>query len=334
MRHRAALAALLLALAVRAGLAAEPESGVRPRSLEAELVERWSGVYDSLEELIFDQTGATALAFDASLRVRTIVAPVSLPWLGTSVLYLEEFLQDDPDRPRRLVLLRLSGEPGGPAAVHVRQFTFRDPERWRRLYADATLLGALRAQDLEQIPGCDLLLVPEGEQFQGGTLGHECIDSADARERYVDYRLLVGRDLYWYRKRLVRLADDQLLQESVGFEWFELHRARLFACRIGWSPSGRAQDLAPLSVVELHDEGGHARFATPDGHPFELELHSRDWPFDPNRDALILVVHELGGAARLASAWTELTADQISVQLDALEVRCGPIAPNGDNLRF
>jgi hypothetical protein len=334
MTHRAARAALLLALAAAAGSAAEPEPGVRPRSPEAALVERWAGVYDTLEQLIFDQTGATALAFDASLRVRTIVAPVALPWLGATVLYLEEFLQDDPDRPRRLVLLRLMAEPSQPAAVRVRQFTFRDPEHWRRLYADATLLESLSAQDLEQIPGCDLVLAPEGDQFRGGTVGRQCIDTAAAPERYVDYRLLVGGDLYWYRKRLLRLADDQLLQESVGFEWFELHRARLFACRVRWAPSGRADDLAPLTAVELHDEGGHARFTTPDGHAFELELHSRDWPFDPNRDALILVLHELGAAAPLASAWTELTADQISVRLEGLEVHCGPIAPNGDNLRF
>jgi len=33
----------------------------------------------------------------AEKRVRTVVAPVEASWLGQHVLYLEEFLHDDPD---------------------------------------------------------------------------------------------------------------------------------------------------------------------------------------------------------------------------------------------
>jgi len=52
---------------------------------------------------------------------------VSVAWLGVHVLYLEEFLEDNPEDPRRQLLLAL--EPAGtPAhAVRVRLFTFRTP---------------------------------------------------------------------------------------------------------------------------------------------------------------------------------------------------------------
>ncbi len=293
------------------------------------LVESWSGVYDDLEQVIFDQRDFSPLVADDNRRIRTIVLPVELPWLGPHVLYLEEFLQDDPEDPRRQVILWLAPQAGSPYAgpVHVRQLTFREPERWRRLYEHQELIKRLRRSDLVTMPGCDLVLSRDGDQFRGGTVGRGCVDSTLRPQRYVDYQLLVSAGLNWYRKRLFRRDDDELVSETVGFDWFELHEARLFACRISWSPSGRPADLTALTHVDLHDQGGRARFTTPDGHAFELELHSRDWPFDANRDALILIGRELGAGASLVSSWAGLDAEEISVSIGAIDVRCGPIAP-------
>ncbi len=305
--------------------------GADAQATLAALVASWSGVYDDLEQVIFDERALTPLVSDDTRRIRTIVAPVALPWLGPSVLYLEEFSQDDPEDPRREVLLWLAPERGSDAGtVRVRELTFREPERWRHLYQRPELLRRLRAGDLASMPGCDLVLTRDGDQFRGGTVGRNCRDSAVHPQDYVDYQLLVGGTLNWYRKRLYRLDDDELVTETVGFNWFELHQARLFACRIRWSPSGRPADLAPLTAVDLHDQGGRARFTTPDGRSYELELHSGDWPFDVNGDARILIVRELGSGAPLASSWAGLGASQISASLGAIDVMCGPVAPDSD----
>ena len=89
------------------------------------------------------------------------VRRIPLPWLGTHVLYVEEYLYDEPFERRRRVLLSI------------------EPARGRRHAARAAIHAqggsrqshALTADDVESVPGCDLLLKREGGQFRGGTRG-------------------------------------------------------------------------------------------------------------------------------------------------------------------
>ncbi len=292
----------------------------------AALYRRWPGVYDDREQIIFEAREDSTLGAGTDRRVRTRVAPLVLPWLGPQVLYLEELLRDEPALPRRQLLLVLLPEhDSGAATVRVRELTLREPGRWRGMAAGD--LGALSEKDVQTMSGCDLLLTREGDQFRGGTIGRHCLEGGTRPARhYVDYRMLLGPGLYWYRKRVVRLADDALVAEIVGYDWFELHQARLYACRVSWAKSGRPEELAPLATLDLHDQGGRAHLGTPDGRSFQIELHSGDWPFDPNRDALVLTVRELSGQGRVVSSWAELDAPQIEAELDGFDVLCGELS--------
>src|SRR5581483_2834794 len=154
------------------------------------------------------------------------------------------------------------------------------------------LISALTRAQGEKAEGCDLILRKEGGQFTGGTVGHDCIDIRDGGRRYVEYRLVIGRDLYWYRRRVLLRKGYELQEEVFGFNWFEMSDARLFACRVDWSASGRRSDRHLLARLDLHDQGGRADFVTPDGRRLELTLHSQDWPFMTDRDALILLLQD------------------------------------------
>src|SRR5438105_408779 len=74
-----------------------------PDGADVEALQRlWSGVRDSSEHVVMSvERGASGWPQTSEQRVRTIVAPVSVAWLGAHVLYLEEFLEDDPEDPRR-----------------------------------------------------------------------------------------------------------------------------------------------------------------------------------------------------------------------------------------
>jgi CpeT/CpcT family (DUF1001) len=314
---------------------AVPATTAAPPAADADVIALeglWAGVRDSSEQVLLSLgREASPWPQTSERRVRTVVTPVGVPWLTNHVLYLEEFLEDEPRAPRRQVLIAL--EPGATAnSVRARLYTFADPGRWVHLGYRVALAATLGRGDVLASSGCDLLLVRSGEQFRGGTVGHDCIDPGSAVPRYLDYQLLIGENLYWYRRRLLRQSDGELQQEVIGFDRYEPDEARLYSCRVAWSASGRRRDLRPLLTLDLYEAGGRGRFATPDGRALELTLHGRDWPFAVDRDALLLLLREQGGRSPLATAWAQLDAQQIALELGWLEVRCGSIAPDSDEL--
>jgi hypothetical protein len=295
----------------------------------------WPGLHDSTEQTVVNSDrGLVGWTEGVEHRVRTVVASVEVPWLGSHVLYLEEFYQDEPDQLRRQVLLQLERQGPPEAAVRVHLFSFVRPTQWTHLDRRPQIVQKLQRGDVVASPGCDLVLARDGDQFIGGTIGHACQDARAGKDRYVDYQLVIGPDIYWYHRRVLSRRGDDLREEVIGYNWFELNAATLFTCRIDWSPTGHAADLKPLQRLELRDEGGHAQFTTPDGRTLDLALHSLDWPFMGERDALILMVQEEREpqATPVGSAWSEIDTQQISLQLDWLRVRCGPLVPDTDEL--
>src|SRR5262245_37949115 len=114
-----------------------------PSQVDA-LARIWPGIRDSVEEVFVSSSPKPSVWGEgAERRVRTIVTPVDAPWLGPHVLYLEEFLHDDPDSIRRQLLLDL--QPAEPPAVGVRVqlYSFKQPERWRHLDRRPRLLSSL-----------------------------------------------------------------------------------------------------------------------------------------------------------------------------------------------
>jgi len=326
LRH---IAAVMLSVHLAGALAADlaPKAAAETPVEITDLMQRWSGVHDTAVQVILDEHSPQAAAADVS-RLRTVIEPIDLPWLGPTVLYLEETLHDVPGAPRRQVLLRLSIDSQlRPQRIRVRQYTLREPAQWRGLFADPQAQLALRRTDLQTLPGCDLLLRREGDQFHGGTLGRGCVSPPADPQRYVDYSLQVGAGVYWFRTRQFRFEDDALVQESAGYDWPAMHLAKLYSCRIRWSASGQPADLTPLLNVDVADHGGRADFSLPDGRAMRLILHSDDWPFDASNHALILILQDLAPGGATVRSWGPADAVQITAALKLMDARCGPSAP-------
>ena len=90
---------------------------------------------------------------------------------------------------------------------------------------------------MESVEGCDILLKREGGQFRGGTRERKCLEHGSREPQWIDYRVVIGEGMFWYRKRTLTLAGDELDEEIAGFPHVDLDEARLFTCGISWAPS-------------------------------------------------------------------------------------------------
>jgi hypothetical protein len=265
------------------------------------------------EEVIASRDPESPLgALSDQMRLQINVRRVALPWLGTHVLYVEEYPFDEPFELRRRVLLSI--EPGAAGELRVRQFTRR---------AASANTSTLTAADVESLSGCDLFLRREGGQFRGGTRGRECLDE---ERRWIDYRVVIGDGLFWYRQRLLVPKGDELAEEVAGFPHVDLDEARLFSCGVSWAAPKSRGPRAPLTTVDLHDRGGRAQFRTPDGRVLHLELHGRDWPLSEGRESLVLILNDGRSESEpVASSWTSLGAARVGIDIGWLAIDCAPV---------
>ena len=278
------------------------------------LVRAWNGMYDISEQALAGfETQAPLAPMSREQRLQVSVRRVQLPWMGTHVLLLEEFPFDQPFEARRRVLLAIEPGPGLDGSLRVRQFT------WRSSIANAADLGR---EDVETMPGCDLHLRRVGAQFRGGTQGRNCLDPHAGEPGWLDYRVVVGDGVYWYRQRRLTVADNELAEEIAGFPHANFDDARLFSCGLSWKANGarRARE-----TVDLHDRGGRARLRAPDGRDLLLELHGRDWPLSTRRESLVLVLTDLRTDEVLGSSWTSLGAARVGLELGWVAIDCAPI---------
>jgi hypothetical protein len=277
------------------------------------LIQLWPGIYDLSEELVAGFEAESPLAtMREQQRIQVNVRRLAAPWLGTHVLYVEEFPFDRPFDARRRVLLNLLYETGSDV-IRVRQYTRK---------AGSANPSALSMEDVESAPGCDLFLRREGAQFRGGTHGRKCLVGEAGEPRWLDYRMVIGEGLFWYRQRKLTVADNELTEEMAGFPHVA-DEARLFSCGISWGTDSKRRRA--LDSVDLHDRGGRVRIRTPDGRELLLELHGRDWPLSEGRESLVLILSDSKSDEPIGSSWTSLGAARVGMDLGWLAIDCAPV---------
>ena len=243
---------------------------------------------------------------------------VALPWLGSAVLYAEEFTYDEPEDVRRQALLVLSDVVASGEALRVQWYGFRDPAKWRHLQRSSRLRSLLTMADLDAAPGCDLLLARDGQWFVGSTQGKQC--RGDDPQHYVELKLAVGEGQFWSQRRIHDRANDELVEDQATFTYASIDDAQLFLCQVFARDSWQAH-----ASLELHDQGGRQRFRGPDGKDWELILYGRDWPTAQGNGALQLTLVEQHTGEQYASGWAAGPRREVQLDADGFRVSCAPV---------
>ena len=143
-------------------------AGLEQEIDHTEVVYNWlMGDFDSSEQAYDDPA-----YFAVSLRACEAVVEE----LGQYVLYVEQAMLDDLERPYRQ---RIYSVESAGDIIASRVFTMRDDVMREMVGAcDSTEPPVFKFASLEERKGCAVLLTPEdGNQYRGGTEGEECESS-------------------------------------------------------------------------------------------------------------------------------------------------------------
>lgn len=110
-------------------------------------------------------------------RITLVITRVYAPRIGHHVQYVQEMAPDDPNRveSQRLYSFKVDEKRGILQTV----YTFVEPLRWRDGQKDSIIFTSLAKDDIESLPGCDVLWNKGPETPEGQKPDKEAIKKAD-----------------------------------------------------------------------------------------------------------------------------------------------------------
>lgn len=236
------------------------------------------GEYDNYQQVLAQRRALregrrTARAHQ---RVHTLIERVEAPQIGRDVLFMEQTLNDDPDRVLRRQIHRFVDHPQRDAVKHL-VFDFQQPDRFSQLSRNRQQFLDLTLADLVPRPGCEVFWRDVNDYMHGTTEPQRCVRSApDGRELIVDQDLRLYGDTLWI---LDRATDGRGLAAYGPPD--DMHQKSRRAVRFqGWAgvrPAARAAGAveAPWQIqrdLSLHSEGGTVVLTDDEGRPTGYSL--------------------------------------------------------------
>ena len=286
------------------------------------MMEWWPGEYDNHEQIVRQSGGGISVhVYEPIFRIHSHYIKLDLPELGENVLYVEEYLNDDPSNISRIRVYALSVNEA-EQAVKVKLHAFKDGhEDMIGARLNPERLAAIDADDLRPFSDpCDVYMRFEGGQFRGGMKRESCGD-----ESWFEYQVILGPKHHWTRDRLIsRETGDVTWDQTEGanYAWIQMTKARWFVCTVNYNLEGDMLKTEFLTEIELHDQGGKADIAWPDGRTLEFQLHTREFASPSERVFPLFRVHEKGNYVPIAYAWAVDDADRWGINLGWFYTLC------------
>ena len=322
---RALVVCVLTGLMQHSIAAAAPPDDPSSRDLQR-LVAWFGGEFDNQEQIWFETEGraATPVA-ERHERVHAVHRRVSLPTFGKHVFYVEEYLDDDPQKVFRQRLVTF--ESARQSGVRMKLWFFKDPGKVRGAQLDPSKLAGITREDVTDIEGCDVFWVLEGDQYVGGMKPRACVFGDAGERRYSQHDLVLSATKYWRVDRIFALESERLVSGHSAGVPHKLVRAKIFSCDVSFYAGNYLAGPNPNDQIAedqiIHSQGGtitiHRRS---DDADYTLRLRDKEYPyFEQNPDFMFLSVRK-GKEPFIAYSLHDPEAALIGFNLGWMSVFC------------
>lgn len=197
-----------------------------PEDQLATIMSWWNGDYNNDAQIArLEAEGRPVWRADDSgkgghIEVTSHYRPVALPAFGEHVIYVEETKYGDPTAMFRQRVYTLSVDDE-LQQVRVKLWNFKDKEKYVGAWKDLSMLDKLMPEEMSPLPDkCDLYVSPQDDRFHMPMRDRDCAFG----DRYFSYQVLLGADSFWFRDKIVRLEDEEVLSISGEYTYHELDR--------------------------------------------------------------------------------------------------------------
>lgn len=295
------------------------------------LVAWFGGEFDNQEQIWFETEGRAATpAAERHQRVHATHRRVSLPAFGNAVFYVEEYIDDDPQKVSRQRLVTF--ESARQSGVRMKLLFFKDPDKVRGAQFDPVRLTNLKPEDVTELKGCEVYWVPEADQYVGGVKSRACIFGEAGERRYSQYNLVISATKYWRIDRTYLLDSDQLYKGNATNVPSKLVKAKIFSCDVNfyggnYLAGANPNDQAIKNQI-IHSQGGtitvHRRS---DDADYTLRLRDKEYPYyEHNPDFMFLSVRK-GKESFIAYSLHDPNATLLGFNLGWMSVFCERTEP-------
>jgi hypothetical protein len=311
-------------------LAAEPQAGSHHdktgdlRAAARLLQQWWPGQYDNHEQIVRQSGGGISPPTSAPFRrLHTDVKALVAPALGEHVVAISQYADNDPTVVIKREIAVFAIDPS-VNALRVQRYTLGD---WKRL-DDPAATATLQPAALAPLGArCDVLLRFAGGQFEGSLASPTC----PAAKGNAAYDVIVGPKYVGERgEGRARARVVWEMAPGSNYDWYQETRARPYTCNVFDSPGGEMAKAKFLKTIHLHDQGGEAEIAWPDGRTLVFTIHERAFTATPEREYPLFRIHEKGNPVPIAYAYAVDNNTRFGLNLGWFYIRCYDDADIGE----
>jgi hypothetical protein len=278
------------------------------------------GDYDNNEQIVRQSGGGLSKPVHEPVpRIHSRFRAVDAPQFGRHVVYLEEFRNNDPRQVTRIRLYTFAVDEAR-GAIRMKLLNPVDQKTLVGADGDMSRISKLSEADVKpDRDNCIVWLRWVGGQFEGTMTPRLC----DRGNEWVDYHLVIGPRYHWVKSKMRKLKGDALASEMTpGDTWLEQTKARWFSCTVNRNADGDMTKTSYFTTVRLHDQGGEADIAWPDGRTLTFVIHTRAFTSPTEREFPLFRIHEKGNHVPIAYAYAADDAERFGLNLGWFYTLC------------
>ncbi|MCH9696000.1 MAG: chromophore lyase CpcT/CpeT [Gammaproteobacteria bacterium] len=311
----------VLAVATTTMEAGADDSAVLDRDMRT-FLQWFPGVYDNQEQVYFEVEQGVPEE-ERHERIHHTFARVELPAFGEHVFYVQQYLDDDPQkiyRQRIYVFTPDYEENSIRLAIH----TPNDVEALVDAHLDSSKLEGLTPELARNMPGCDVWWQKQANQFLGYMRAGECsfVSKRSGKRIIIDDDLVLTEDEIWISDRAEDEDGNYVFGNKAGIHHKNI-KARRFECWIA-AQERNGDDWTFRSGLEVWDQGGTIWIDTEEDKPQTVGIKLRNvrWPTGINRNSFVMYAHREGEERAVSYVWGEPAATRLAMNLRWMQASC------------